>query len=103
MAAESSPYCILATETTTHMRKHFLLAQRDVSGSRGCGDMTGWPGRRRLDRGASYSWKYVNGAERHAACTDGLPGAHAASWPETTNGPCVNGFIYPSAGAWAAV
>lgn len=54
MAAESSPYCMLAMETMTHTRRHFLLTQRDVSGSCAGGDITSWTGQRRLGRGASY-------------------------------------------------
>ena len=36
--AESSPYCMLAMATTAHMKRHFRLAQRDVSGTRGVTD-----------------------------------------------------------------
>lgn len=32
--AESRPYCMLATATMPHIRRHFLFAQRDVSGRR---------------------------------------------------------------------
>ena len=32
IAAESSPYCMLAIATVAHIARHFRFAQRDVSG-----------------------------------------------------------------------